>query len=229
MTRNYYTFKCPARKERTILSGEGNNNPPVPTTLYSGAHGEVQEGEVHNAGNRDIQEAMMENSRLLYFEGVLDDDNEDQFGCDGPPVLRGKGAVHAVGRGRRVGYSIPHEGGNKDLAGVVVVVVDGTACPVNWEDMKWRSRNIVDHILEAVMVNGDAVPIVEGGEVQVGLHRKDDRPWQERDILSCQVNRTTVTKRSTLNEPIVLLVIVCRGQLPSKMRARGVVAEKICV
>jgi len=51
-------------KERTILLAEGNNNPPVPATLYLVAHAEeVQEGVVRNAGDRDIQQAMTENSK----------------------------------------------------------------------------------------------------------------------------------------------------------------------
>jgi len=51
-------------KERTILSAEGNNNLPVPAILYSAAHAqEVEEEVVRNAGNRDIQQAMTENSK----------------------------------------------------------------------------------------------------------------------------------------------------------------------
>ena len=160
----------------------------------------------------------------------MDDDNEDHFGCDGPLVLKGTGiVVHVVGMARRVGCSIPLEGGNRDFAVVVVVVVDVAACPVNWEDMRWKTQNIVDHILEAMMVNGDAVPIVEDGEVQAALRRMDDTPLRERGILSSHVNQMIATKKLTLNEPIALLGTVCRDPHPSKMKATVIAAEKTCV
>lgn len=126
---------------------------------------------------------------------MLDDDNGDRFGCDGLLVLGDTGAAHVVGMGRWVGCSIPLEKGNKDLAVVVAVVVvaDVAVCPVNWEDKKWKTRNIVDHILEAMMVNEDVVPMVDGGEVQLALDRKDDTPLKALDIPSSHVNRTSVT------------------------------------